>query len=62
MRVTVAEDICCGHGVCLALCPDVFSLTDDGYAVAVTTEIPEELRPAVHEAMASCPEKAITTI
>ena len=30
MKVTVDEDRCRGHGMCLTLCPEVFSMTDDG--------------------------------
>ena len=40
MKVTVDDDRCRGHGMCLTLCPEVFSLTDDGYAVADPSEVP----------------------
>ena len=33
MKVNVDEDRCRGHGMCM-LCPDVFQMADDGYAVA----------------------------
>jgi len=33
VKVTVDADRCRGHGMCLTLCPDVLSMTDDGYAV-----------------------------
>jgi ferredoxin len=47
--VTVDDERCRGHGVCTGLCPEVFTLTDDGYAVA-----------AAHDAIDNCPEHAIT--
>ncbi len=59
MKVTVDDDACAGHGVCVALCPEVFTLTDDGYAQAINTPIPAELTEAVTAAAASCPERAI---
>ena len=46
MKVTVDEDRCRGHGMCLTLCPEVFSMTDDGYAVADPDEVPEGLEDA----------------
>jgi ferredoxin len=45
--------------MCLTLCPEVFSLTDDGYAEAITSDIPTELEAATREAIECCPEQAI---
>ena len=59
MKATVDDQHCRGHGVCLTICPEVFTLTDDGYAVA-QAEIPVEVEAAVSEAVASCLEQAIT--
>ncbi len=59
MRVAVDDELCRGHGVCAALCPQVFTLTDGGYAEAIDTEIPAQLEAAVAEAAESCPEQAI---
>lgn len=59
MRVAVDDELCRGHGVCAALCPQVFTLTDGGYAEAIDTDIPAELEAAVAEAAQSCPEQAI---
>jgi ferredoxin len=38
----------------------VFDLTDDGYAVVLTPEVPAEFEETVRTAMGSCPERAIT--
>lgn len=59
MKVKVDEDRCRGHGMCLTLCPDVFSMTDDGYAVADPSEVPAGLEDAAQEAIDNCPEQAI---
>ncbi|MCV7204393.1 ferredoxin [Mycolicibacterium peregrinum] len=59
MKVVVDDDLCRGHGVCAALCPQVFTLTDGGYAEAIATDIPPELEGAVAEAVVGCPERAI---
>ncbi|MDC9005765.1 ferredoxin [Mycobacterium marinum] len=60
MKVRVDDQRCRGHGMCLTLCPEVFSLTDDGYAVAIASDVPMELEVAVREAIQCCPEQAIS--
>ena len=62
MKVGVDEDRCAGHGMCLTLCPEVFELSDDGWAVAVPGAVPAEHEAAVHEAIQCCPENAIREI
>ncbi|MFD8219190.1 ferredoxin [Streptomyces sp. NPDC059697] len=42
MKAKVDEDRRRGHGVRWSLCPEVFDLTDDGYAVVLTPEVPVE--------------------
>lgn len=59
MKVTVDADRCRGHGACLGLCPEVFSLTDSGYAEAISGAVPEHLEDAVEDAASACPESAI---
>jgi ferredoxin len=59
MKVWVDDQRCRGHGVCVTLCPDVFSLTDDGYAEAIASDVPTEFEAATHEAIDCCPEQAI---
>jgi len=59
VRVFVDEDVCGGHGVCVGLCPDVFDLADDGYAVTLVTEVPPSLEAAVQQAVVQCPTRAI---
>jgi len=60
MRVAVDADRCRGHGVCWSLCPEVFTLTDDGYSVVQVTVVPSEREDAVLAAANQCPERAIT--
>ena len=62
MRVKVDEDNCRGHGMCLTFCPEVFEITDDGWAVADPGEVPTELEGDVQEAIDNCPERAIHQI
>jgi ferredoxin len=60
MKVSVDDQRCRGHGVCVTLCPEVFSLTDDGYAVAIESDVPNGFEGATQEAIESCPEQAIS--
>lgn len=60
MRVTVDEDRCRGHGVCCALSPEVFDLSDDGYATVEEPDVPQQFEQVVRTAAASCPERAIS--
>lgn len=45
--------------MCLTLCPEVFDLSDDGWAVAAPGDVPAEHEAAVKEAIDCCPENAI---
>lgn len=60
MIVTIDDDRCRGHAVCCSLCPEVFSLTDDGYSEVLLPEVPAEFQEAVSSAAQRCPEGAIT--
>lgn len=60
MKVWVDDQRCRGHGVCTTLCAEVFSLTDDGYAVAIDTDVPTEFEADTQEAIKCCPEQAIS--
>ena len=59
MKVTIDDDLCRGHGVCCSLCPEVFTLTDDGYAEVLVPVVPPDLEDAARSAASRCPERAI---
>lgn len=60
MKVRVDSGICAGFSACLGLCPEVFELHDDGYAVARVSEVPREHEEAVRLAASQCPTGAIS--
>jgi ferredoxin len=60
MKVHVDSGICAGFGVCLGLCPEVFELHDDGYAIVLVGEVPAKLEDAVRTAVSQCPSNAIS--
>ena len=53
------NDTCIGCGLCAATCPEVFSMSDDGVAVAIEPEVPEEALESAAEEKENCPVEAI---
>ncbi len=60
MKVRVDAEVCAGFGVCLGLCPEVFELHDDGYAIVLVSEVPPQLEDEVRQAVSQCPAGAIS--
>ncbi len=63
MKYIVDSALCCGHGQCHAVAPEVYSLDEDGYNAAAgsTVEVPPSLEDAAERGAAACPESAIVT-
>ena len=55
----VVNEGCIGCGLCAGTCPAVFSIGDDGAAVAIDTDVPEDARYSAAEAKEGCPVGAI---
>jgi ferredoxin len=60
MKVNIDANVCAGFGVCLGLCPEVFELHADGYAVVLVGEVPPEFEDSVRQAVNQCPARAIS--
>ena len=60
MKVHIDKEICAGFRVCLGILPELFELHDDGYAVALQTEVPREYEDLVRRAASQCPSNAIS--
>ena len=64
LKVTVDVELCQGHSVCIAECPEVFNVVeqDEGYPVVelLLDEPPESLRDKVKTAAQYCPNHVIT--
>ena len=59
MKAIVDKDSCIGCGLCPSMCPEIYSMEDDGKAVASEEEIPEALESIAQEAADECPVDAI---
>lgn len=58
MKYRVNES-CIGCGLCAGTCSEVFSMNDECTAVAIGSEVPEDVLDSAAEARASCPVGAI---
>lgn len=59
MKAFVDKNICIGCGACEGTCPEVFSIDDDGLAVAINVNILDDLADSCQEACDGCPVDAI---
>lgn len=58
MKYFVNEN-CIGCGLCNSTCPEVFSMSDAGTAVASGNDVPAECMDKAEEAAHGCPVDAI---
>jgi ferredoxin len=59
MKASVDPERCQGHARCWQICPEVFTLDEDGYSRVQGEEVPPDLEGKAREAEANCPERAI---
>jgi len=61
MRIVADEERCTGHGRCYELVPEIFTSDDHGHVeLLVEGEIPAELEAKARQAVATCPESALS--
>ena len=58
MKYFVNEN-CISCELCTTICPEVFSMNEEGVAQAIDDDVPEEYEDSAEEAMDSCPVDAI---
>lgn len=50
---------CIGCGACIAICPEVFQLNEEGFAMTVCDDVLDEYKETAKEAAQACPVNAI---
>jgi len=58
-RLVVDRDRCVGSGSCEVLAPDAFEVDDDGVLTVLVPEPDDGDMPAVRDAVAACPTRAL---
>ncbi len=58
--VKVDKNTCIGCGACTATCPEVFEMTDDGFAEVKKDADTKKNAKCVKEAIENCPVNAIS--
>ena len=60
-KFEVNKDACIGCGACVAVCPEVFEINDEGLATTIKDEnLTEEEIENATDAMEGCPTGAIS--
>ncbi|MEE4024002.1 ferredoxin [Gordonia sp. PKS22-38] len=59
MKAHVDRRRCQSAALCVSVAPDVFDLGDDGVAVSLHDELPDDLVGDADEAVAACPAAAL---
>lgn len=60
VKVSVNFDLCTSNAVCMSIAPEVFEVRDDGFLYILNEHPGPELAEKMHEAVASCPNGAIS--
>jgi len=59
MKAYVDQDGCISCGLCIDVCPEVFSYNEDGKSQAIVEDIPEDCIERAIEARDGCPVSVI---
>lgn len=59
MKAYVDQDGCISCGLCIEVCPEVFSYNEDGKSEPIKDDIPENCLERAEEARDGCPVSVI---
>lgn len=62
LRAFAERERCCGYGVCMQLCPEVFKADAGGIVYLENEIVPAALAEQAIEAAASCPAQALRVV
>ncbi len=62
LRVTADRSRCCGYGLCAQMCPEIYTLDENGLVVLAMDTVPAGMEEAAREGAAACPAEAIVIV
>jgi ferredoxin len=62
LRVFADRSRCCGYGLCMQVCPEVFKVGADGLVYLDSDIVPLGLEEAAAQAVANCPAQALGVV
>jgi ferredoxin len=62
LRAFADRERCCGYGICMQLCPEVFKADEGGLVYLDSEIVPAGLEEEATEAAASCPAQALRVV
>ena len=62
LRAFADRERCCGYGICMQLCPEVFKADADGIVYVENEIVPAAYAEEATEAAASCPAEALRVV
>ena len=62
LRAFADRERCCGYGICMQLCPEVFKADADGIVYVENEIVPAAFAEEATEAAASCPAEALRVV
>jgi ferredoxin len=60
VKVSVNFDLCSSNAVCMGIAPEIFEVRDDGFLYILNENPGPEFDEKLREAVASCPNSAIS--
>lgn len=60
MKARIDQDGCIACGLCVDICPSVFQMAPEGYAVVIVGEVPSGSEASAVDAEENCPVSVIT--
>jgi ferredoxin len=62
LRVIADRNACCGYGVCVEMCPEVYQMDEGGKVVLVSDYVPKGAEIKARNGASACPQNALKIV